>query len=533
MRRSRRATISATSRSRPKKNSPSSTSKRRQPLEGADDGVRGSSRLGALAGGLHLDDADSRGHPRPHAARAAVRDCGSRQRRRGGAASPPAHSAASACSDARHAPAGCQQAVDRHLDARAAHVAPGQRPHGVRRERSERQACPRAGTAPALDLVATTSSGAADSAAAGRRARPRDPRRRPPRSAGAPRRDAVSPVSVRAPCRPRTSTSARELGDQPRLAHPARRRRRATQPAGAAPRARRQWPRSHSSSRLAPVQRRARAEFRRERRSLGAGSSSAGSWRRMASCNRRSSGPGSTPICVHERRLGRLGRPPARRLGGRTGTARASAAAVQPLAQGLARQQRLDLDQHLGVTAGREVVVDGQLGRAHAQLLEAPDGGARERFFRDVGQRIAAPQRQCLPRPRRVQQSFEAPRVDLPRGQPELVAAPVGDDLRRVPVPAAAGDGTRTSAPSSPRSAAARHPTDPRRGGRSTPCDPPARPASPARARCLRAPSTMGRPSRRTSTGPSNEMSIRRPPKRPYSRVPPRVNPVYTGARPP
>ena len=113
---------------------------------------------------------------------------------------------------------------------------------------------------------------------------------------------------------------------------------------------------------------------------------------------------------------------------------REHALGVQPLAQRVLGDERVELADHLGVPAGVEVRVDRQLGRAQPQLVEPADLGGRERLVGDVGQRLAAPQRERLPGAPVVEQPLEPRRVDVAVGQPQLVAAPVGDDLRAVAV---------------------------------------------------------------------------------------------------
>ena len=128
-----------------------------------------------------------------------------------------------------------------------------------------------------------------------------------------------------------------------------------------------------------------------------AGRSSAGSCARIASCSRRSSAPGSTPICLDQRgaRLAVGGQ----RLGLAAGAVqREHALGVQALAQRMRGDQRVELADHLGVAARREVGVDRALGRAQPQLLEPADLGGRERLVGDVGERVAAPQRERLAR---------------------------------------------------------------------------------------------------------------------------------------
>ena len=81
------------------------------------------------------------------------------------------------------------------------------------------------------------------------------------------------------PCAPATSTSRPVAGERalPVAAQPSRARPRV--PAAASP-----------------------CELGRQSARLSPGSSSEASWRRIASCSRRSSGPGSTPIASHQRR---------------------------------------------------------------------------------------------------------------------------------------------------------------------------------------------------------------------------------------
>ena len=107
---------------------------------------------------------------------------------------------------------------------------------------------------------------------------------------------------------------------------------------------------------------------------------------------------------------------------------------VQPLAQRMLHDQRLELPDHIGVAARRQVRLDRQLVCVHAQLVEPADLGGGERLAGDVGERLAAPELERVARPRLVHQSLEARDVDRVRGQPELVVAAVGDDRRAVAV---------------------------------------------------------------------------------------------------
>ena len=146
---------------------------------------------------------------------------------------------------------------------------------------------------------------------------------------------------------------------------------------------------------------------------------------------------------------------------------------VNALAQRVIGQQRLDLADDLLVAARGQVRVDRQFGRGQAQLVQPADLRARERLLGDVGQRLAAEQRQGLARGvarraarRLADQPLEAQRVDQLAVDLQLVAAPARDDLgvaaaRR----AACADATRSSGPSWPRSPAAPHPTGPRSAG--------------------------------------------------------------------
>ena len=69
---------------------------------------------------------------------------------------------------------------------------------------------------------------------------------------------------------------------------------------------------------------------------------------------------------------------------------------MEPLAQGMLLDQRLELADHLGMAAAREVGVDRQFDRPHAKLVQAPDLSGGERLVGDVGERLAAPERERL-----------------------------------------------------------------------------------------------------------------------------------------
>ena len=71
---------------------------------------------------------------------------------------------------------------------------------------------------------------------------------------------------------------------------------------------------------------------------------------------------------------------------------------VQPLAQRVLGQQRVDLADELVVAAGGEVRVDRELGGGEPQLLEPADLRVGERLVGDVRERVAAEQRERLAR---------------------------------------------------------------------------------------------------------------------------------------
>jgi hypothetical protein len=107
---------------------------------------------------------------------------------------------------------------------------------------------------------------------------------------------------------------------------------------------------------------------------------------------------------------------------------------VQALAQRLLRQQRLELGQHLAVAAGVEILVDRDLERGRAQLVEAPDLRSGERFVGDVGQGRPAPQPQRLARGALGEQPLEPGGVHPVSAQLQLVAAPARRDRVVLPV---------------------------------------------------------------------------------------------------
>ena len=107
---------------------------------------------------------------------------------------------------------------------------------------------------------------------------------------------------------------------------------------------------------------------------------------------------------------------------------------VQVLAQRIRSDERVELPDHVGVAALREIGVDRALRRTHAQLLEPADLGGRERLVGEVGERISVPERERVARARLAHQPLEAHGVDVALGQLQLVAAAVGHDSNAVAV---------------------------------------------------------------------------------------------------
>src|SRR5262249_49942299 len=68
---------------------------------------------------------------------------------------------------------------------------------------------------------------------------------------------------------------------------------------------------------------------------------------------------------------------------------------VQPLAQWVLRDERIEVRHELGVPCECEPGLDALLDRAQAQLLESCDLRLRERLVCDVSERYSAPEREC------------------------------------------------------------------------------------------------------------------------------------------
>ena len=204
----------------------------------------------------------------------------------------------------------------------------------------------------------------------------------------------------------------RELGDQPRLADP-RGARDEDQAAGAI---RGPPPVSPQPVELAvaPVQRRARVELGGSSRARAPAARAQASWRRIASCRRRSSGP-ARRRSARRATLAPPGRRPAPRLAPGA-VQRQHALRVQPLAQRLAR--RAAPRARRAPRAWRPAARSESIASSAAcspQVLQAPDLRGGERLVRDIGERVAAPQRQRFARARRLEQPLETDGVHLAR----------------------------------------------------------------------------------------------------------------------
>ena len=79
--------------------------------------------------------------------------------------------------------------------------------------------------------------------------------------------------------------------------------------------------------------------------------------------------------------------------------------------------ERLDLRRDDVVPPGVEIRFDSGLERGESRVLEASGLGLRERFVGDVGQRGAAPERQCVPRTARGDEPVELLDVELALGR--------------------------------------------------------------------------------------------------------------------
>ncbi len=101
------------------------------------------------------------------------------------------------------------------------------------------------------------------------------------------------------------------------------------------------------------------------------------------------------PETVHERAAGRLVRLERLRLAAGP-IERQHQLATKALAEWIFEDERLELADQLAFTPEGEIRLDPQLGGGEMQLLQSPDRRLCEGVVRELGQRRAAPQRECL-----------------------------------------------------------------------------------------------------------------------------------------
>jgi hypothetical protein len=94
----------------------------------------------------------------------------------------------------------------------------------------------------------------------------------------------------------------------------------------------------------------------------------------------------------------------------------------QPLAERLLAHERLELDHSFAGEAVLELRLQATLHRHEAQLLEPANLRLCERGVLDVGQRLAAPEGECLADAPLAEQPLKAIRVELSRVDPKHVA---------------------------------------------------------------------------------------------------------------
>ena len=114
---------------------------------------------------------------------------------------------------------------------------------------------------------------------------------------------------------------------------------------------------------------------------------------------------------------------------------------AKPLAERMLADERLELCDELSVAPECEVGVDAPLERDEPEFLETEDLSLGERLVRDVGERRAAPERECVTEEPRsglgrrplplLDQALEAEQVELFGLDSDQVAGFLGDD--RVP----------------------------------------------------------------------------------------------------
>ena len=222
---------------------------------------------------------------------------------------------------------------------------------------------------------------------------------------------------------------ARQLRRQPRLAHPARARDQ-HEPAGAAARAPPLLAQRIELG-LPARQRRAGVELGRQLDRVGRRRIELGvlAQDRLVQAPQLRAGLHADLLHQHRSRLAvgveRLRLPTAAIQG-------QHALRVQALPQRVLGHQRVELADDLAVPAGGQVTVDRQLERRDTKLVQTADLGRRERLVRHIRQRRAAPQTQRVARRARRDELLEAPRIQLPVAEPQLVTAPARDDLGAV-----------------------------------------------------------------------------------------------------
>ena len=79
-----------------------------------------------------------------------------------------------------------------------------------------------------------------------------------------------------------------------------------------------------------------------------------------------------------------------------------------------------------------KIGLDRRLGRTGAQLLQPADLRGGERLVGDIGERVAAPQREGLAGTPLRDQALEPERIDVAPVEPQLVAAAARHDQRAV-----------------------------------------------------------------------------------------------------
>ncbi len=105
---------------------------------------------------------------------------------------------------------------------------------------------------------------------------------------------------------------------------------------------------------------------------------------------------------------------------------------AQSLAERVRSHQRVELSDDLRVPTAGKIGLDRRLGRTGAQLLQPADLRAGERLVGDIGERVAAPQRERLAGTPLRDQALEPERIDVAPVEPQLVPAAARHDQRAV-----------------------------------------------------------------------------------------------------